>query len=93
MAVNEKSGFLKYKDEVGNTTLLYPITTKDNIDGMDEIEAELAESVKFTAQALTDDQKAQARANIGVDNIGGVTEARVSEMINEALGGIENGYY
>lgn len=41
MAVNEISGFLKYKDANGNTNLLMPITTKDNVDGIDEIEAEL----------------------------------------------------
>lgn len=41
MAVNEISGFLKYKDADGNINLLMPITTKDNVDGIDEIEAEL----------------------------------------------------
>ncbi len=64
MAVNELSGFLKYKDENGDTNLLYPITTKDNVDGIDELESDLAETVKFTAQALNDIQKAQARTNI-----------------------------
>ena len=42
MAVVEKSGFLKYKDSAGNTTLMYPITTKDNVDGMDDIDAHIA---------------------------------------------------
>ena len=65
MAVNELSGFLKYKDAAGNLNLLYPITVKDNVDGIDEIEAEVAETVKFTAQALNDNQKAQVRSNIG----------------------------
>lgn len=64
MAVKEMSGFLKYKDSNGDTILLFPITTKDNIDGLDEIENELANAVKITAQTLTDDQKAQARENI-----------------------------
>lgn len=39
MATIEKSGFLKYKDAAGNTYLVLPITTKDNVDGIDEIEA------------------------------------------------------
>lgn len=69
MATNEVSGFLKYKDEAGNLNLLLPITTKDNIDGLDELEQELLETVKFTPQDLTDEQKAQARANIGVGDV------------------------
>lgn len=82
MAVIEKSGFLKYKDAQGNTNLMYPITTKDNVDGMDEIDAHVASqdnphnvtadqigAISYSAQSLTDEQKAQARANIeAVDN-------------------------
>ena len=66
MAVNEISGFLKYKDLNGDINLLMPITTKDNVDGLDEIEESLNTTVKFTAQSLTDAQKEQARSNIGV---------------------------
>lgn len=66
MAVNEVSGFLKYKDPNGDINLLMPITTKDNVDGLDEIEESLNQTVKFTAQSLTDEQKEQARSNIGV---------------------------
>lgn len=65
MAVNEISGFLKFKDTNGDTNLLLPITTKDNVDGLDEIENELANSVKVTAQDWTENQKQQARDNIG----------------------------
>lgn len=36
MAVIEKTGLMKYKDEAGNVYLLYPITTTDNVDGLDE---------------------------------------------------------
>lgn len=66
MATSEIPGLLKYKDENGNINLLLPITTKDNVDGLDEIEAELNETLKYTTQELNDAQKAQARANIGV---------------------------
>ena len=65
MAVNEISGFLKFKDSSGDINLLLPITTKDNVDGLDEIENELANSVKVVSQTLTDAQKTQARENIG----------------------------
>lgn len=78
MAVIEKSGFLKYKDAQGNTNLMYPITTKDNVDGMDEIDAHVASqdnphnvtadqigAISYSAQSLTDEQKTQARTNIG----------------------------
>lgn len=36
MAVIEKSGLMKYKDEAGNTYLMLPITNMDNVDGLDE---------------------------------------------------------
>lgn len=39
----------------------------------DETEAALGETVKFTAQSLTDEQKAQARENIGVSDEPGVS--------------------
>lgn len=81
MATNEVSGFLKYKDEEGNLNLLLPITTKDNIDGLDEIEQDLLETVKFTPQALTDEQKAQAQANIGLNELGQELVAYASEMV------------
>lgn len=80
MAVNELSGFLKYKDAAGNLNLLYPITVKDNVDGIDEIEAEVAETVKFTAQALDDNQKAQVRTNIGA----GTSDVELSTELTKA---------
>lgn len=36
MAVVEKNTLMRYKDTSGNTTLLYPITKKDNVNGLDE---------------------------------------------------------
>lgn len=53
MAVIEKSGLMKYKDESGNTYLMYPITNTDNIDGLEEALAE-KETSGAAAQALTD---------------------------------------
>lgn len=37
MAVIEKSGLMKYKDEAGNIYLMYPITNTDNVDGLDDM--------------------------------------------------------
>ena len=47
-----------------------------------------AEAVTYTEQTLTDEQKAQARVNIGA-----VSETEVTTLINNALGVIENGTY
>lgn len=42
MPIVEKSGLMKYKDEAGNTTIMYPITTMENVDGVEEALAEKA---------------------------------------------------
>ena len=36
MPIVEKSGLMKYKDAAGNTTIMYPITNTDNVDGLEE---------------------------------------------------------
>lgn len=36
MAVIENSGLMKYKDKDGNTNIMYPITTMENVDGVEE---------------------------------------------------------
>ena len=36
MPIVEKSGLMKYKDAAGNTTIMYPITTMENVDGAEE---------------------------------------------------------
>ena len=35
MAVIEKSGILKYKDKAGNVYLMLPITSMDNVEGLE----------------------------------------------------------
>ena len=89
MATNEIPGLLKYKDEEGNVNLLLPITTIDNVDGMDEIEASLSETVKFTEQNLTDEQKAQARENLGIASDGS-SDISWDNITNKPFGEIEN---
>ena len=82
MAVTEKSGFLKYKDAAGNTTLMYPITTKDNVDGMDEIDAHIAS---------TDNPHNVTKAQIGLSDVENKSSSAIrdeitSENITNALG-------
>ncbi len=36
MAVIEKSGILKYKDNAGNVYLMLPITSMDNVEGLED---------------------------------------------------------
>lgn len=54
-----------------------------------------ADAVLYTEQTLTDEQKAQARENIGAAAIGGetVTDEHINALIDEKLGVIENGTY
>ena len=48
--------------------------------------ARKSDVISFAPQTLTDEQKAQARANIGIDELSsGVTEERVNELIDIAF--------
>ena len=51
MATTEKKGILTYVDNSGNMTFLYPVTTADAVDGLDEIISEETGKVKTTADA------------------------------------------
>lgn len=75
MAVIEKSGFLKYKDADGNTTLMYPITTKDNVDGMDEIDAHVASQ---------DNPHNVKKAQIGLGNVENKSSSTIRDEITSA---------
>lgn len=48
MSVIEKSGLLKYKDKSGNLYLMLPITSVDNVDGLEE----LVETAKILANSV-----------------------------------------
>lgn len=37
MPIIEKSGLMRYKDDAGNTYLMLPITTAENVDGLDDL--------------------------------------------------------
>ena len=74
MAVVEKNGFLKYKDENGDVTLMYPITTKDNVDGMDEIDDHVAS---------TDNPHNVTKAQIGLGNVENKSSATIRSEITK----------
>lgn len=77
MAVIQKNGILQYIDEAGNTYILYPVTTLDNVSGTGKLvisedgktlktmDGTVVGSLGQTEETLTDEQKAQARAKIG----------------------------
>lgn len=55
MATNEKNVLMRNTDSSGNSTLLYPITKVDNVDGLDEAIASKAEvSHKHSISDVTD---------------------------------------
>ena len=43
MATAEKSGPLKYKNQSGDVTIFYPVTLKENVTGMEDIDAHLVD--------------------------------------------------
>ena len=85
MAVTEVSGLMKYRDANGNVYLMLPITTKDNVDGIDEIEAQLAETLRYTEQSLTDGQKEIARNNIGVNDADFITVGDIDSICGASI--------
>lgn len=88
MAVNEITGFLKFKDANGNVTLLKPIAT---IEGLDMMEAALDATVRFTKQNLSDEEKIRARNNIGAMSADCMPE--ITESDNNKLLMVQNGQF
>lgn len=88
MAVNEITGFLKFKDANGNVTLLKPIAT---IEGLDMMEAALDATVRFTKQNLSDEEKIRARNNIGAMSADCMPE--ITEYDNNKLLMVQNGQF
>ena len=44
MATIDTSGLMKYKDASGNIYALYPITTRDNVDGLEYVDGHIADT-------------------------------------------------
>lgn len=43
LAIKEVNALIRVKDSAGDSCLIYPITTKDNVEGMDDIDAHLSD--------------------------------------------------
>lgn len=54
MATIEQNGLMIFKDQKGNKTILYPVTKKDNVDGMENIDAHIVD--KNNPHNVTADQ-------------------------------------
>lgn len=70
MAVVEKSGLMKYKDKAGNLYLMYPITTTNNVDGLDEA---------LAAQIKTHNESQEAHPYIR-----GLIPTKISQLDNDS---------
>lgn len=55
MAVYEKNGLLNYIDDSGNRFILYPVTTTDNVDGLDTALAEKVDKTSIVDNLTTND--------------------------------------
>ena len=65
MATAEKSGPLKYKNQSGDVTIFYPVTLKENVTGMEGIDAHLVDKNnphKVTAEQVGADASGSAAA-------------------------------
>ena len=68
MATFENNGVLAYKDENGDKHLLYPVTKKDCVDGMEDVDAHLADQDNphnVTAEQVKCSDGATVEAAIG----------------------------
>ena len=65
MATAEKSGPLKYKNQSGDVTIFYPVTLKENVTGMEDIDAHLVDKNnphQVTAEQIGADARGSAAA-------------------------------
>ena len=65
MATAEKSGPLKYKNQSGDVTIFYPVTLKENVTGMEGIDAHLVDKNnphQVTAEQVGADASGSAAA-------------------------------
>ena len=54
MPTYEHSGVFSYKDDKKNVHLLYPVTKKDNVEGMDEVDQEISDLRSFVGYTDSD---------------------------------------
>lgn len=63
MPTYEHSGVFSYKDENKNVHLLYPITRKDDVEGMDQVEQDILTAQTTANNAMTAAANAASAAN------------------------------
>ena len=70
MATAEKSGPLKYKNQSGDVTIFYPVTLKENVTGMEGIDAHLVDKNnphQVTAEQVGADASGSAAVQTKLD--------------------------
>ena len=85
MATFEHSGLFSYKDENKDIHLLYPVTKKDNVEGMDVVEQNVSTAQQTADNALTaanTAKKAVAEIQKGIEDgtIGGGSNGNVIKI-------------
>lgn len=73
MATKEKSCLLNYVDEYGNKVLLYPVTTAENVDGLEEIKTPV-KGVDYWTEADQESIVQQVITALGTPVFGSVDE-------------------
>ena len=74
MATTEKKGILTYVDESNNMTLLYPVTTVDAIDGLDEVISDVYDEIE------KETGKVKATADAALPKTGGTMTGNVTVL-------------
>lgn len=98
MAVIEKSGILKYKDKAGNVHFMFPITSMDNVEGLENaLAGKSATNHTHTKSQISDfptsmpasDVKAWAKADTKptytAAEVGATTKDYVDSAIQSAI--------
>lgn len=84
MAVNEKNVLLRSKESNGDTNIIYPITTLDNVDGFEEFQEQLNVAYKTVVRSVngvTPDDSGNVVADLCV-TILDLTSADISMSVN-----------
>ena len=68
MPVVEQSGLIRYRDNAGNTYLMLPITTAENVDGLDELIDE-AKIISTAVSATSSDGVAYSATVSGITEL------------------------
>lgn len=68
MPVVEQSGLIRYRDNAGNTYLILPITTAENVDGLDELIDE-AKIISAAVSATSSDGVAYSATVSGITEL------------------------